>query len=373
MLRLWPFPVRQPITEVLEWNTDTLITEAAEQRIALRTAPRSILTYTHLLDGIGLARAAEFARAGALDDWILPLWHLARQATAPIDAADLTVVLDNIEGIFEAPGQAVIATDGGEAILVEVSAALPDRLELAAPVGVTLAHPIVAPVGTGILTRPIEIDRRRQALGTVTAHFTLQDAMAIPASGYPTHLGRDVLTDPAVLRQPLAESIAQSVEYIDNGFGPIVIEPVLTHVQRRSTITLVDRGTARWSRRRWLHALRGRQHAFWLPTWGWELVLQAPVTSSATSVVVAATGDPGVWIGRHVMFEVASGPVFREITDAVYDALGVRLTIAAPGKSIPVTTPVHLLTKVRLDTDRIEIEHFGNRSEFAASLIETQV
>jgi hypothetical protein len=28
---------------------------------------------------------------------------------------------------------------------------------------------------------------------------------------------------------------------------------------------------------------------------------------------------------------------------------------------------------VRLDTDRIEIEHFGNRSEFAASLIETPV
>lgn len=152
-----------------------------------------------------------------------------------------------------------------------------------------------------------------------------------------------------------------------------MIEPVLTHVQRRSTITLVDRGTARWARRRWLHALRGCQHAFWLPTWGRELVLQAPVTSSATSLVVAAIADPGVRIGRHVMFEVASGPVFREITDAVYDALGIRLTIAAPGKSIPVTTPIHLLTKVRLDTDRIEIEHFGNRSEFAASLIETPV
>ncbi|NPD21427.1 hypothetical protein [Alterinioella nitratireducens] len=367
---LWPFPVRQPVSEVLEWNTDTLITEAAEQRIALRTDPRSILTYTHLLDGTGLARAAELARAWALDEWILPLWHLARPATAPIDVADLTVFVDTSEGTFEAPGQAVIAADGGEANYVEFSAVLPDRLELGEPAGVSLAHPIVAPVGIGILTRPVEIDRRRQGLGTVTARFTLQDALAIPVSSYPTHLGLHVLTDPAVLRQPLAESIAQSVEYIDNGFGPIVIEPVLTHVQRRSTITLVDRGTARWARRRWLHALRGRQRAFWLPTWGRELVLQAPVTSSATSLVIAGTADPGVWIGRHVMFEIASGPVFREITDAAYDALGIRLAIAAPGKSIPATTPVHLLTKVRLDTDRIELEHFGNRSEFAASLIE---
>ncbi|NPD21265.1 hypothetical protein [Alterinioella nitratireducens] len=367
---LWPFPVRQPVTEVLEWQTDTLITEAAEQRIALRTVPRSILTFTHLLDGTGLARAAELARAGALDDWILPLWHLARRATAAIDAANLAVFVDTSEGTFEAPGQAGIVADGGEAFLVEVSAVLPDRLELAAPAGVTFVHPIVAPVGIGILTRPIEIDRRRQGLGTVTATFTSQDGIDLAASSYPTHLGLDVLTDPPVLRQSLSEAVGKSVDYIDNGFGPIVIEPVLTHVQRRSTITLMDRGAARWTRRSWLHGLRGRQRAFWLPTWGRELVLQAAVTSSATSFVVAANADPGVWIGRHVMFDLASGPVFREINNAVYDALGVRLTIAAPGKSIPVTTPIHLLTKVRLDTDRIEIEHCGNRSEFAASLIE---
>ena len=368
---LWSFPVRQPVTEVLEWNTDTLITEAAEQRIALRTVPRTVLTVSHLLDPSDLARAAELARAGGLDDWALPLWHLARPAASVVGAADLTVFVNTSEAIFAAPGKAVIAADGGEAFLVEVSAVLPDRLELAAPAGVTLAHPIVAPVGTGILTRPVEIDRRRQGLGTVTASFTLLDATDMSASSYPAHLGLEVLTDPAVLRQPLAETIGQTVEYIDNGFGPIVIEPVLTHVQRRSTITLVDRGSARWTRRRWLHGLRGRQRAFWLPTWGRELVLQASVTSSATSVIVAATADPGVWIGRHVMFEIDSGPVFREITNAVYDALGIRLTVAPPGKSISITTPIHLLTRVRLDTDRIEIEHFGNRSEFAASLIET--
>jgi hypothetical protein len=55
MPRLWPFPVRQPVTEVLEWNTDTLITEAAEQRIALRTLPRSILTVSHRLNASDLA------------------------------------------------------------------------------------------------------------------------------------------------------------------------------------------------------------------------------------------------------------------------------------------------------------------------------
>ncbi|SEM14982.1 hypothetical protein SAMN05443999_1147 [Roseovarius azorensis] len=346
--RLWPFAAQTPVTEVLEWSTDVLVTEAGEQRIALRTGPRSTVTLLHLLDAMGLAEAAELGRAGQLDDWILPLWHLARPATAAIDAADLTVFVDTSDGAFDGAAQAIIAADGGRAHLVEIAAVLSDRLELAVAAGVSLAHAVVAPVGSAFLARPVEIDRRRQGLGTVTASFTLRlsDGSAA-ASPYPQHLGLDVLTDPAVLRQPLAETLGQTVEAIDNGFGSVVLEPVLTQVQRRSTISLIDRGAARLTRRRWLLSLRGRQRALWLPTWGRELVLQAAATSGATSIVVAPLADPSIWIGRHLMIDHPTGPVFREITAAAWDALGIRLSIAAPGKSIALGTPVHLLLKVR--------------------------
>src|SRR6056297_1374374 len=146
--RLWPFPAQTPVTEVLEWSTDVLVTEAAEQRIALRIGPRSTLTLSHLLDAAGLAEAAELGRAGPLDDWILPLWHLARPATAPVDAADLTVFVDTTDGVFDGAAQAVVAADGGMAHQVEIAAVLPDRLELATAAGVSLSHAIMAPVGT---------------------------------------------------------------------------------------------------------------------------------------------------------------------------------------------------------------------------------
>ncbi len=255
---------------------------------------------------------------------------------------------------------------------VEIAAVLPDRLELAAAAGVSLLHAIVAPVGTAFLARPVEIDRRHQGLGTVTASFTLRNSDGGTAtSPYPQHQGLDVLTDPAVLRQPLAETLGQTVEAIDNGFGPIVLEPVLTHVQRRSTITLIDRGSARLTRRRWLLNSRGRQRAFWLPTWGRELVLQAPVTSGATSIVVAPVADPSAWTLRHLMIDHPTGPVFRRITAVAWDAFGIRLSVAAPGKSIALGTPVHLLVRVRSDADRIELAHGPNRTELALPLIET--
>lgn len=368
--RLWPFPARQPLVEVLEWKTDVLETEGAEQRIALRTLPRSIITFTHMLDAAGMANAAELARAGFSGAWLVPLWHMARSVASAVDAADMVIFTDTTDGAFDGVSRAVIATDGGVAHRIEVGAVYPDRIGLVSPTGVNLLHPVVAPAQPAIMTRALEIDRRRQGLGRVKAVFMLQNTVDLPAAGFPEYLGSGVLTDPAVLRQPLAESLGQSVEYIDNGFGPVVIEPVLTRFRRQSIITLLDRGAARRTRRGWLYGLRGRQRAFWLPTWGRELVLQAPVASSATAITVAPAADPNDWIGRHIMFEDDAMPVFREITGAVYDALGIRLTIAATGDSLPATTPVHLLLKVRLDTDRIELEHYTTRTEFAASVIE---
>ncbi len=66
---LWPFPAAQEITEVLEWRTDVLTSRAGEQRIALRPRPREIVTFRHRLDALGMARAAELARAGFAGDW----------------------------------------------------------------------------------------------------------------------------------------------------------------------------------------------------------------------------------------------------------------------------------------------------------------
>lgn len=360
-----------PLSETLEWSTDVLAAEEAEQRIALRSQPRATLTLTHRLDAEGIADAAERARADPLSDWTLPLWHLARPATAAISTSDTEVAVDTTDGVFAAASHAAIAADGGEAHLVEVSAIQSDRLVLATAAGVDLVHPIVMPVGTGYMSKSLGIDRRRQGLGTLTATFGLRPpGVGSASSGLPQHEGLDVLTDPAVLRQPLAETIGQSHEAIDNGFGPVVLERVLSWVQRSSTITLIDRGSARLTRRRWLLSLRGRQRAFWLPGWGRELVLQAAVGSGDTSIHVSAPTDPGDLVGRHLMFDRAGGPIFREIEAAAWDALGLRLDIAAPGVSIGAETPVHLLVKVRSDTDRIELSHAPNRSEFSMTLTE---
>jgi len=369
---LWPFPVRQPIAQVLEWETEVLASREAEQRIAMRPAPRELLTYRHLLDAAGMAKAEMLVRAGSTGSWHLPIWSQASRPGIAVAASDTTLLLDTTLADYRGPGHAVVAADGGEAHLVEVAVVLSDRLELAAAAGVDIPDAIVAPARPAILIGSVEIERRRQGLGIVSAPFAVTDGTDLGASSFPSHAGLEVVTDPTVLRQRLDDVLGQAIEYVDNGSGPIAIEPERAHLQRRSTITLVDYGAQkRWKRLRWLHTLRGRQRAFWLPTWGRELVLQATVGAGDTGVAVAPVlADPAAWIGRHVMFDLGGGPVFREVTGATFDALGHRLSIAAPGQPIPADTQVHLLIRARLDSDRVELSHTATQTEMRAAVIE---
>ena len=110
----WPFPAAREIMEVLEWRTDVLRAREAEQRIALRSRPREIVTFRHRLDTLGMARAAELARAGFAGEWLIPLWHMALQPDADLAQGD-TDSARHDGADFRSGGLAAIAVDGGEA------------------------------------------------------------------------------------------------------------------------------------------------------------------------------------------------------------------------------------------------------------------
>lgn len=162
------------------------------------------------------------------------------------------------------------------------------------------------------------------------------------------------------------------MEYVDNGFGPVVVEPIRDLFERRDTITLKAQDAAnRWALRRWLWSLRGRQASFWLPTWGNELQLRAPMSAGATLMRVAPIGPVAQLIGRRIALEVGDALRFRTITAAIEDGLEHRLSLSSsPGTPMPLGTKVHLMTLVRADTDRVEISHGVGASEVSLPIVE---
>ena len=98
-------------------------------------------------------------------------------------------------------GLAAIAVDGRDAAAATIASVQADRLILAEPVVLQLPSPAVAapritvaPIREGVLTSAVEIVRRRQSDGMVTASFLLRDTPDLTAPVLPTYLGRPVQT-----------------------------------------------------------------------------------------------------------------------------------------------------------------------------------
>lgn len=378
---LWPFPAALEISEVLEWRTDVLTSRSGEQRIALRPRPREIVTLRQRLDALGMARAAELARAGFVGDWHVPLWHLALQPNADLVQGASEILLGAGVSDFRSGELAAIAVDGGEAAPVNIADVQPDRLILNEPLvlqlpGSTVAAQriTVAPIRAGMLTSAVEVARRRQGDGTVSASFLLRNAPDIAAPTMPSYLGRPVQTDPSLVRRLLAASLRRAVEYVDNGFGPVVVEPLRDVFERGETITLKAQGlSARHALRRWLWSLRGRQARFWLPTWGCELQLRAAMTSGSVLMRVAPIASLATYVGRAILLEMPSALRFRSITAAIEDGPDHRLTLSSNlGEPVPLATKVHFLTAVRADADRMEVSHDAVASEMTLPMVEVQ-
>ena len=372
---LWPFPALAPVKEVLEWRTDVLPAQAGEQRIALRTGPRSELTLRHRASAWSVARAGEIARAGYAGPWLVPLWHMAAPVGGLASGAT-EIAVDTTVADYRAGGHAALMdatnTRDGEAALLEIATVEADRITLTAPLPVGYTHAALAPVRAAVLTDGPQFSRTRASLAVIEASFTMVEAPDIAASALPQYQGRDVLTDPSVARRPVASTIARAVEMVDNDLGPIAVEPARDITARGETITLVDHGlAASWARRQWLFSLAGRLRSFWLPTWGRELVLQSGVGAFDTDMRVIPLADLMAYAGRHVAVETGSGLVFREITGAAQDGADHRLTLSASlGTSVPPSAHIHWMPLVRLDTDRVEITHTGTAMESRFNVIE---
>ena len=369
--RLWPFAVSGEIIEVLEWNTNVLTSRAGEQRIALRALPREIVTLTHRVDALGLAKASELARADFTGAWLLPMWHMAQRPTVDLAQGAMVVQLPTALAAFDTPSLgasafAAIAVDGGPATAIAIAAIEADRLILAAPMTDVLPAPMVRstraaimPLRPAQIAAPIEVTRRRQSDVTITATFLLQTTTDLPAPDLPIYQGAMVQTNPSLTRAPLASTLKQAVEYVDNGFGPVTVEPLRDLFERGETITFKAKTPAeRHDLRRWLYALRGRQTPFWLPTWGAELQLRTAMTASTTLMRITPIADLTTYAGRHIMIETSVGLRFRKINSAVLDGANHRLTLSSSlGVPLPLGGKAHFLTMVRADADRVELRN----------------
>ncbi|WP_146148860.1 hypothetical protein [Pseudaminobacter soli (ex Li et al. 2025)] len=362
---LWGFHAMVPVTETLEWLTDVLGSRTGEQRIALRSAPRQTFSFSVRLSDAEYARARGFARRRAHTIVGVPVWAEAINLAVGVAASDSSIAMDTTSGDWRVDGGVVIWESPDKFVVTRIVLVAAGSLGLLAPVGVDLRKPKIIPLRSALVPEGFSVDRQA-TYSDVGVKFLVTDNIDLAASyvsTYPKYQGLDVVTEAPVLVADVSDSIVRSMDLIDNGTGPVVVETLRNYVDFGQTVSFMEsRPSGVWKRRKWLHSLRGKQKPFWLPTFNRDLSLAASATSGATTIQVKANGPVANLINRHVMFHLTDGTrLFRQIASAtVIDPDTTEIIISsALGRAVAPKdiAMICFVSKVRLNADAVTISH----------------
>ena len=298
---MWPFSPLAPTVERLSFLTNVMETPLGERRVSVRGA-RSEFDHRYLFDEEMDARAYHLFRSNPLGEWQVPVWTEYTHFDTPLVAGSNCYMPNGLGG-----------------------------------------------------------SRRFKGLTERACSFVTFDQRSPAASPFSTLSGLDVVTDPTVTVAPLVDTLYQAATYIDNGSGLVTIEPQRDFIEGMAGLSFLDKTPAeRWRRKRWFHHVRGKEKAFWVPSWTRDYTLSIPIISAAVTLdILPLPGDPESLIGRGVAI-YGSNTHYRVIQDA-FETSGIwRLAFSGSlGETIPISAQVSRLGKYRLDTDEIELSQLG--------------
>lgn len=347
---IWPFRALAPAKERLSFQTDVMQTRVTERRVSLRPA-RVVFEYQHYLDEAQDAKAVALFRSNPAGDWSVPQWTGHTEYAAPVAAGATSLPVD-INADWRVGGSAYVvgAGDAGEAL--EITAVGADTITLA---GATTVDAIgVAPLRTAYMQGGLGGARLFRGLTIRDCKFITRDGVDLGATPYPQLAGLDVMNDPTVVSTPVQDAIFKALEYVDNGSGLVSVEPVRDIIEGRVELRFIDTTTAElWTRKKWFHHIRGREKAFWVPSWTADFTLAAPITAAATLIQVEPlAGLPTDYVGRAIMIDDGS-PLYRIIGGASDLGATWSFSIDPTGRDIDAAR-ISRMPKYRLDTDEVE-------------------
>lgn len=169
--------------------------------------------------------------------------------------------------------------------------------------------------------------------------------------------------------EPLTEEFESGVVVVGDAPFESVTYRAFGDIVRGLTFTgdsLTDWKT--WKAR--LHALRGQQVTFLLPTWRADLKLILHVDT--THVRVDDVPDYALWFAaashKHLMFQYSNGDIeYHTVTAVVDDGPTYTLTLGQATASAGTLTTISFLEVVRLASDDVTV-NFGAGNRFDVSL-----
>jgi hypothetical protein len=265
--QIWPFKPRDGLIESLDWRTDVFQAKAAEQRIALREAPRRTFNMDHFMTEYeySAARAMIWAAQGG-DEFLAPDWAQSIVIGSVSPGSPVTISVD------------LTTTDMGTSALLWESISKFEQVTITNDSnGVSLATVVndydnarLMPLWAASCPEGFSVTRSGGRIVEGSVARTVRDNSDLGLSTYTQYRGLDIIpTCPVIGASSFDESIGWQVTTFDNQ------QSIPYYLRQRSYPDTIFQmrwheftRAGLWEVRQWMHSRRGRQKAFWLSSRG---------------------------------------------------------------------------------------------------------
>ena len=374
---LLPFLFEAGVEETLEFLTTVIESlDGHEQRIARRKNPRQSFVVDYVLDGIDRQRLQTF-----LFDWQdkifgLPLAHEQLLLTSPVSIGATSYPVVGASDVdFRIGGFAAVIQDSVVFDVIEITAKTDTLLTAASgSLNAYSAGTKIMPLRTAYLTAPVRTLREQVNIETFRANFevTDNDTGALVGDttpgGWSIYASRVLFDDCNVLEgSTMGTGLQRRVYKIESKFGKTTLSSIWDRNKRLSQKGFVARSRAEiLSLRKLFVALRGRQKAFWIPTFIEDLSPAADLQIGVLTMDIVSVGYVRFVKDRLplTVFRIhfADGAALERIvqSSAVVSASVERLTLdqAWPAnRTIAEITRIEWFELVRFDSDSLKLRY----------------
>jgi hypothetical protein len=362
------------MTERLLWRTEIMKgTDGTEQRVAMRPAPRQVLSFkVHLKDEDDQARFDTLVFQWQKRTWGVPVWSDWVLHTATIDVDDTVITMDTTNADFRDGDTAIIwqSKTSYEAVSIETVAA--GSLTLALPVrNQWVGDKWIMPIRTANMISPVQRRSTPDGYAEVECRFMTRDNVVL--TGFVadvTYQSKTLLGNATYVQSQMLEDTSEAdfkmADYGDARFDFFSdsLFNVVTQAHNFQNFTRADC----WDFRLFLHSLLGRQGTVWVPSFKADLTHVSTIGAADTSfnvVNIGMTDNMGLNAMRtHLAFVFPDGTtLYREITGVTESGNEEIISIdTALGLEVAVgNCEISFLDLYRLASDTVEIiwEHMG--------------
>jgi hypothetical protein len=378
----WPFAANwdSPVKESLAWLTDVLQSPSgAEQRRALRLAPRRSFAFDVLVHAADRSMFDLWVHARGAQPVALPIWPDVQLLPVALPADGQAVECRTVGFDFAAGSMAMLLGAGPHDVeLLHIDRVTPTGFDLVEPVLRDWpAGSRLFPARAARLTELPAPVRLTDQLARASLAFELLEPCSWPAAMPATlYRGRPVLESRPDESTDLTHGFERLTLRLDNEVGI----PRVTDTAGRSFV-LQQHAWALWGReehaafRGLLYGLRGRQAALWVPTHAADLVVAG--TAAGTTLQVQRCGYAELGAGRmgrqDLRIELVDGTALhRRVVSAVASAELETLTLDVPlpaGLGAMDVQRISFLALCRLADDSVEISHLTDADGLARATL----